>query len=428
MGSALKYLNELNALGSKPGLVRIKELLGRLDNPQDDLCTVHVSGTNGKGSFCAYLSSILTDSSYSVGIFTSPAVMDPYEIIRINNTFITDEKLTEVLDIIAPICNDMEKEGIGHPTRFEIETAAAFMYFKMQGCDICIIECGMGGKDDATNVIAKPECCVFTSISMDHMEYLGSTLKDIAITKSGIITPGSLVISTSQDPAAAGVIEKVCYDRDCDLIIADNKVADEDITLDTRKRELCFVYDGCRYVSKLTGYYQVENAILAITCAKALSQRGFKISSDNIVNGIASAVNPGRFEILSDSPLFIIDGAHNKDAANKLALSLKAADIKEAVFIFAFYKDKQFDEILKILLPFARAVVATETPGSLRALPAINLADYIKEHYDIKVICEEDAAKAVKSAEDEASGLPVIACGTLSDLAIIKKTFLGDRS
>ncbi len=366
---AKSYLNNLNKLGSVLGLDTIKELLKRLDNPQEKLNVVHFAGTNGKGSTMAYLESILLCAGYSVGKYSSPAVFDEREIITVDKTPITEEDFAKYIEIIKPVCDEMKSEGLAHPTRFEIETAVAFMFFADLELDVCLIECGMGGRDDATNVFDKKMLAVITSISLDHTNELGNTIEEIKENKEGIIRGG------------------------CPVVYAGTMGSIDDINQETARR-----------------------------AAEELQKQGFKLRK-YIDEGIEQTYWPGRMETISENPLFIIDGAHNPGAVLKLRdyIDLHFTN-KKITFIMGVLADKNFAEEANIIARKATKIF-TILPNNSRGLEAHSLATTLSE-YNSNVAEAGSITEAVKGAirsVEECQTDMIIAFGSLSILKDIKE-------
>ncbi len=443
---AVSCLERLNTLGSRPGLETISELLKRLGNPQDKQYFVHIAGTNGKGSVGAFLESILTDAGYNVGRYSSPAVFEQLEIIKAGGRNISREDFASVISEIKSACDNMVSDGFAHPTRFEMETAAAFMYFYRKKCNIAIVECGMGGDLDATNIIKNTVCSVITGISRDHTAFLGDTVEEIASHKAGIIKPDSHTVCLFNEKYVHIIENRASQLNNQVSYVYDNDVSN--LVFDKEKNTITFDYNdttGFRLNGlqiKIIGTYQPLNAALAVRTVQILHSCGYKISRQNIRSGLLDAVWRGRFQFLGHNPDFIIDGAHNPDGAKALEDCIKKyfPDTK-LTFIIAVFSDKDIGGILEHIIPYASQIIATATPGNSRALPAKKLAQYIETYYDIKVMCRDNITDAVElalntadSAEEiygSAGHVPatgnavnaVIACGSLSHLAYVESAY-----
>lgn len=409
---ARSYIDEAQRFGGEISLVTITEFLEELGNPQDDLKFIHIAGTNGKGSVGAYLGSVLKEAGYQIGRFVSPTLYEYRERIQINGEYITEEDFAEAMDLMVPVLEQRKKAGKSLPSPFEIETALSFLYYRKKKCDLVLLECGMGGKMDATNVIKTTELAVITSISMDHMEYLGDTVGKIAEQKAGIIKPGASVVTCLQQPEASIAIEKAC--RPNRNLLAVGKAYNAKV-LESDLEHMTFTYGERTITIHLAGAHQLENAVLALTGVQALIFRGYKISEEQIVKGFANAVWNGRFTILQKMPYFIVDGAHNPDAAMKLKKSIQMYfPKKNLIFLMGVFKDKQYDAIASILTPIAKEVVVMETPGNPRALSVDALAETVQK-YNANVHKTRSLAEAVeKGFELAAKDDVIIAFGSLS--------------
>lgn len=365
--TTLEYIHKTSWLGSKPGLSRTYELLEKLDNPHKKLKFVHVAGTNGKGSTCAYIASVLTKAGYKTGLYTSPYINFFNERIRINGECISDSDLEKFVDIIRPFADSMEDA----PTEFEVITALAMKYFYENECDIVVLEVGMGGELDSTNVIDTPECAVITPISLDHTAVLGNTLREVALAKSGIIKGGSVVCADTQGDAY-DVIKSVCKSKNAELICPDlsqMKNACLDITGNTFDYKS---YTGLK--TGLTGTYQPQNAVVALTALLVLRDKGYKITDDDIYEGLAETKWQGRFEVLGKDPVFILDGAHNPHGMNAALDSLKELfPDKKIVFVVGAMADKDVKGMFSVISPIAD-IFYTVTPDNNRSMDADELA------------------------------------------------------
>lgn len=376
---------------SRLGLSRMVDLLERLGRPQDDLRFVHVAGTNGKGSVCAYLASVLQAAGYKVGLFTSPFILCFEERIRVNGENITSEELARAVQAVRPAAEAVEADTGDHPTEFELMAAVAFEHFCAVGCDLVVLEVGLGGRLDATNVIEAPEVSVICRIGFDHTDLLGDTLAAIAGEKAGIVKAGAPVVSWPQESEAMAVIEAVAAERGCELFVPDfSQLAVEPLAGAALRR---FSWQGQEFETRLLGSYQPFNAALALETVRVLRGRGWDIPEEAEVAGIASARWPGRFEMVAASPLTIVDGGHNPQGAEALAASL--ADLLgeegrgSVDFALGVLADKDYPAMVRAVAPWARSfsVYAPENP---RALAADKLAACVSE-----VLVEEGRADAV---------------------------------
>ncbi|NLG03913.1 MAG: bifunctional folylpolyglutamate synthase/dihydrofolate synthase, partial [Clostridia bacterium] len=316
---AREYIEEVKQYGSVLGLETMSILMKYLDNPQDHLKFVHIAGTNGKGSVLAGLTSVLTHAGYRVGSYSSPVVCEPRESIRVLETPINEEDYARLTERLKEAATKTKEQTGAHPTVFEIETAMAFLYFGEQHCDPVILETGLGGSLDATNIVKTTEAAIITSISLDHTEYLGNTLSQIAMKKAGIIKSGADVIMLSracQDETEAteldAAIEVVSQTASSCMARFHTAQASDIRECSFSLTETRFSYHEYTDIGlTMLGSYQPENAILVIETAKLLRNHGYVISDEHILNGLYHAKWPGRFSIICDQPLFIVDGAHN---------------------------------------------------------------------------------------------------------------------
>ena len=406
-----EFLESREKYGSKPGQKRIRRLLGCLDNPQLRYDVIHIAGTNGKGSVGAYLSSILLQSRMYAFHFSSPAVLDRKDMFKRCDYTIFDRNLIEAASQVYAACYSLDRMKV-HPTRFEVETAIALYAAKIYYHDYVIMEAGLGGLNDATNVFEWPKICVFTNISYDHMHVLGDTLTEIATEKAGIIKPGSKVFSADQKPEVKAVLdEKMLYG---DVVYVDDNALE---LISHKPGELKFKYKGIPYETPLSGLYQMKNAALAIEVA-----RGMKFPEDMIADGIKSVKWDGRFQVLSQDPYFIIDGAHNVDAIEQLAKTIKSCFTNESInFIIGVLKDKEHEKMMEIITPMANKIY-TITPPNVRGMDGNALAEEIR-NWNSEVTYCESIEEAVNLAMDEGreTGIATVAFGSLSYLGELKK-------
>ncbi|MBE5926851.1 MAG: bifunctional folylpolyglutamate synthase/dihydrofolate synthase [Lachnospiraceae bacterium] len=418
---ARQYIDEAMTLGSVLGLSNIKELLNRIDNPQDKIKMIHVAGTNGKGSTIAYLNSIFMEAGYKVGRYISPAVFSYRERMQINRVNISKEEFADILSDMSMHISKMLADGHSHPTAFEIETAIAYEYFYRNNCDVAIIETGLGGLEDATNVIKSPLACVITDISLDHTGVLGDTLEEIAMQKAGIIMEKSRVVLSNQREAVVSVVEDITHKMDGELYIT-GKATD----IVCEKGMTSFTYDEERYDTHMLGTYQIRNAINAIETARILGVNEFDISGKDIYMGIKNAVWAGRFEKICDKPEVYIDGAHNPEAADRFVETLdKYFSGVKKIFIMGVLADKDYEEVVSKTVPYAEHII-TITPDNIRALDGAELAN-VTSQYNANVEYQKDMKKAVKLAVKKAKKVKgmVIAFGSLSYLDEIKNIVKG---
>lgn len=375
---AREYLDQVSKGGSVLGLDNMRELLKRLGNPQDSLKFVHISGTNGKGSVLAYLSTVFKEAGYRTGRYISPTLFSYREKIQVNEKFIGREDLSRLTEKVKAAAEEMQNCAAGDPTIFEIETALAFLYFVEQKCDIVILETGLGGALDATNVITTPVMEVIASISMDHMEFLGDTLGKIAYQKAGIIKPDTSVVSAMQQPEAMEVICNVCRERDCTFQAVDPE----------QIKDISYGYEGQSFSYKnwenikisLMGSYQIKNAVLALEAINALRKLGYDLKDRAVYQGMKKAIWKGRFTLISKDPVILMDGAHNPAAAEELVRSLKLYYAgKKFYYVFGMFRDKDYAQVIRLTAPMAEHIITVQTPGNPRALPAAELKEAVAE-------------------------------------------------
>ena len=416
---ALEYIEDIGLKrGSVLGLDSIKNLCGELGNPQDKLKFVHIAGTNGKGSTLAYISTILTCSGYRVGRYISPTIREYRERFQVDSRIISQSVFRELTEEVKNACESLTQKGYEHPTVFEIETAIAFLFFVKKKCDIVVLETGMGGTDDATNVVSTTLVSVITSISMDHMQYLGDTLTEITSRKCGIIKKGIPVVSAEQRPDSEKVIRDVCERKNSVLRML-SKADISSIKYGMNKQS--FKYSGIRYEIPLAGVWQVENAALAVMCVQVLSENGYqKITTESIKQGLMKTVWPARFQVVSKKPLMIIDGAHNEDAALRLRQSIDMyLKDKKKIYILGMFRDKEVDKVLSTIVGDGRMVFTCCAPDNPRAMRPVELAE-VAGRYNRNVTCCDSVDEAVEFATSMAGKDDVIiACGSLAYLGRI---------
>lgn len=404
-----EWLEEITKYGSVLGLDGIKRLLELLGDPQKDLKVVHCAGTNGKGSTLAFVQSVLMCAGYRVGRYSSPAVFDRWEIIRVNDEYIDEASVITICDEIQTACKKMIEEGMAHPTIFEVETAMAFLYFKRMNCDIALIECGMGGKEDATNVFKRVLCSVITPISLDHTVFLGDTIEKIANVKGGIIKEGCPVVVANQSVEAIRILEKKAKGR---VVLAGNPT---NVTI--IRNTTGFEYKDKEWEITLKGSHQIVNAATAIEVIDILIGKGFDLA-DFVKEGLKKAKWQGRLEVVSENPFIVIDGAHNPDAVQRL---LESIDLyftnKRITFIMGVLADKNFEEEAKIIANRAENIV-TVTPNNSRGLDSKVLMNTLLK-YKNDVVAADSCGEAIKIAKEFVQNKEsdmILAFGSLSYL------------
>lgn len=393
---AYEFIDSLGGLGIVPGLDGIRELCARLGNPQEGLKFVHIAGTNGKGSVSAFIAAALRAAGYRVGRYISPVIYEYREKIQVNDRYITKKALCQGMERIKEACGGMVAGGLRHPTAFEIETALAFLYFQEKECEIVVLETGMGGLTDATNIIENTLVAVLASISMDHMKFLGDSLEKIAVQKAGIIKKGCHVASLRQEPAAMRVIEERASEAGCGLTVADPAKAGHVRYGLERQRFDYGEYKGVEI--SLAGRYQIDNAVLALEVLEALAKKGFPVREDRLRKGFLEARWPGRFTVIARRPYFVADGAHNEDAAKRLAESLQFYFAKKRiVYIMGMFRDKEYEKVIALTQGLASQIITVAAPGNPRALSSYELAQAVlKYHPD--VTAADSLEEAVETA------------------------------
>lgn len=401
----LKFIHSQSNFFCKPGTERIEKLCEALSNPQKDLRFVHVAGTNGKGSFCAFLTEILKNAGYTVGTYTSPFILHFNERIAINGEPISNAALCEIAQKVRSISDRMEDK----PTEFEIITAIGFQYFKDKACDIVILECGLGGRLDATNIIEKPMLSVITGVDFDHQNFLGDTIELIANEKAGIIKNGCPVLWCGNNSAAENIIKKEAEIKGATLYINEQQVKIK--SADFGGTEFSFKNFGDFKIS-LLGSYQPKNASNAIMAAEILREQGLNISNENIVLGLENTRWPARFEKLSDNPLIIFDGSHNPEGVKAAVQSVKKYFGEQRVNILSgVMRDKDYTFIAKTIGEIANEVftVTVDNPRSLAA------KDYSKAFRDNNINASPFLSVRAAIAHHKANfpDTPLICMGSL---------------
>lgn len=369
---ALSYIHSICWKGSKLGLDRTRELLGKLDDPQKELKFIHIAGTNGKGSTAAMLSSILEEAGYRVGLYTSPFINRFNERMQVNHQPIPDEELAALTEYVRPHADAMADS----PTEFELITALAMVWFARQKCDIVVLEVGMGGELDSTNIIDVPEAAVIAAMGLDHVKELGPTMADIARAKAGIIKEGGRVVSYGGNPEADEVIAAVCRARNASLCQPDfSAIVPGDFSLEGQT----FSYKGWRGLRiPLVGAYQMNNAAVVLETVEVLRQRGWNISDEAVRQGLADTRWPARFEVLRRDPVFIVDGGHNPHGIRATAESLRRLfPGRKITFVTGVMADKDVEHILGLIVPLADQFF-TVRPDNPRAMDAGELAARIE--------------------------------------------------
>ncbi len=398
---AMAFLEETKSYGSQLGLDNIRNLMNELDNVQDKVPLVHIGGTNGKGSVGAMLSAVLVESGYRVGRFDTPDVFSYEEEFLLNGEPIQPERLAELFGEVKSACQRLVHRGLPHPTRFEVETAAAFLWFYEEKCDLALVEVGMGGATDATNVISHPLLSVLTSISRDHMQFLGDTLAEIAGMKAGIIKPACPVVTMDQPEEVMEVLRRHCEQKQARLHSLGDK--EERLSRDAFGGE-----KGFPLVSDLSlglrGSFQRENASCALTALRLLQEKYPRITANTITAGLQGCRWPGRFEQICQHPEVFLDGAHNIDAARKLKDTIQEEFAgRSVIYIMGVLADKEYEGMIDRMFVPGDLVFAV-TPDNPRALPAEKLAGVLKAH-GVEAFSCASATEAARAALDAAKAL-----------------------
>ncbi len=413
---ALAYIHGVEFFGSKPGLTRIGELLEKLGNPQKGMRFIHIAGTNGKGSCAAMTASVLKAAGYKTGLYTSPYLYRFNERMQINGKEISDDVLAEIVTRVKPAAEAMED----HPTEFELMTAIALLWYKQEACDAVVLEVGLGGRFDATNIIDAPEAAVIMNIGLDHTAVLGDTVEQIAFEKAGIIKPGTEAVLFRQSESVTDVVRRRCEELGVPLHIADfSQVKSEFDSLYGQS----FSYKGEVYALPLLGSHQLKNAAVVLELTEVLRGRGWKLEQGDVEHGLYAVHWPGRFELLSEEPLFVVDGGHNPQCALTVRENLlHYFPDKRRILLLGILRDKDYAGLTEILDGAADEYICI-TPESPRALPAAELADFLKRYNKPVSVCEsirDGVSLALDRSDDESV---VCAVGSLYSVGEIRACF-----
>lgn len=416
---ALQYINQLNGKGIALGLKRIEALLDRLGNPQRGQRFVHVAGTNGKGSVCAFLDSALREAGLRVGRYISPTLYDYRERIQINGQYISKQAVASLLTTIQQACVQMERQGLEPPTVFEVETALAFLYFAEQHCDYVLLEVGMGGRLDSTNVISQPVLSVITPISLDHTRMLGDHLAAIAAEKGGIVKPHCPAVLGPQQPEAQAVLTARCQQCGITPLQVDvNQIQKQQWSWQGQR----FSYGRWSQLTiGLSGDYQRVNGAIAIEALQLLQKEEPALTDEAIQAGLAKARWPGRFEIIGQAPLFVVDGAHNPAGAQALAQTLQEHFAGKRIWLLlGVFRDKDYQQIGAILSGCSQTVFCFQ-PQHERGLEAELLAAAVAPYFQ-QVQVAESAEQAVQQVLQRADREDVVvSCGSLSTIGAVQR-------
>ena len=414
INETLDYIHSVCWKGMMPGLERITELLEKMGNPEKDLKFIHIAGTNGKGSTAAMTASILRKAGYRTGLYTSPFIYQFGERMQVNGEMISDEELIEITESVKPLADAMAE----NPTEFELITAIAFAFFKRQKCDIVVTEVGLGGLLDATNVIPCPEVAVITNIGLDHTDILGNTLEEIAFNKAGIIKENGHAVIYRGSPSVEKVFEDTCREKNTKL-----KKANFD-GLVLKSHDLFEqVFDCGEYKDihlPLLGDHQLHNAAVVLAVAETLQEIGWKITKQNIYDGIRDVSWPGRFDIVCRDPLFIIDGGHNPQCLEALVKNIQdyLAD-RRVIALTGVLADKDYGDMYKPVMPYIEQFVCV-TPPNPRRLMATELAAHLQNAGATATACDTVAQGVQKAIELAGKDGVVLCFGSLYTIGDIR--------
>ncbi|MCI9638839.1 MAG: bifunctional folylpolyglutamate synthase/dihydrofolate synthase [Emergencia sp.] len=404
---AISKISEFQKFGWVLGLERMNVLLEKLGNPHEDLKVLHVAGTNGKGSVCRYLYEILQAAGYRCGLFTSPFLEVFNERIEFDGSFISDADLQRCSDVVLAMTEEMVAEGHESPTEFEVITAVAFLYFKEKNTDFVVLEVGLGGRGDSTNVVKRPLCSIITSISLDHTDRLGETIEEIAAEKAGIIKEGCPVITGVENEEAMWVLKHKAIEKHTpifDALQSPFEILEETVEGTRVRAEV--LKETYEFTISMVGRHQVQNALTALTAIALLNKRGdFTVTDEQIAEGFKRAKQIGRFEIMEKEPFVILDGAHNPGGAKALKETvLRHFKDKKILMVTGILADKEVEEVLDSFMDITKDFIATE-PDNPRKLPAEELAEKMQKrgghvHYFSKAEEAVSCAQGLYEAYD----------------------------
>ena len=413
VNEAIEYIHSVFWKGSVYGLNRIRTLLEKMGNPQNDLKYVHIAGTNGKGSTAAMTASILRKAGYRTGLYTSPYIYRFHERMQVDGEQISDEDIVSITEYVKPLADAMEES----PTEFELVCAIAFEYFKRKQCDVVVLEVGLGGEYDATNVISAPEVAVITNIGLDHTDVLGNTIEEIAQAKAGIFKEGSHAVIYRGLPSVEAVFADVCAKKQIPLKKAD---------FDSLKLNSCDLFGqnfdcGSRKNIQLPllGDHQLHNASVVLSIADTLIEKGWKISEENIYEGIRDVSWPGRFDIVCRDPLFIIDGGHNPQCIEALVKNIEDYLVgRKVIALTGVLADKDYGDMYKPVMPLIDEFVCI-TPDSPRKMEAAELAKYLQAAGAKATACDTTRNGVVKAMELAGKDGAILCFGSLYSIGAI---------
>jgi dihydrofolate synthase/folylpolyglutamate synthase len=412
--AVVDWMFNLERFGIKLGLENMRDFSDRIGNPHKDFRSIHVTGTNGKGSVCNFAANMLREHGLKVGLYTSPHLVDFRERISINGRMISERDVVSLAEELRPEMEEMAEDGKEKQlTFFEFTTGLAFKYFSQKKVDYVVAEVGMGGRLDATNII-DPDITVITRIGIEHTDYLGKSLHEIAFEKAGIIKPGRAVVTCERERETLDFFQGVCQERKCDL----RRIgADFDIHVTRQTLEgTTFDYQGTQQLNgletRLIGAFQAENAGAAIAAVEGLKVNGVYVSEEEIRKGILESRWPGRLDIVSRDPLIIFDGSHNPDGVRMTVGTLSSLGASPLTFVLACMKDKDAKEIVRSLAKDSALIISTEVDNK-RALPAEELDRIVKQEFDGPAEIAKDSSSAIESAVRQVRGKGICVIGSL---------------
>lgn len=421
---AIEYIQNTSKYGNNTGTKRVEKILDILGNPHKDLKCIHIAGTNGKGSITSMITSILIESGYRVGMYTSPYIEDFEERIQINRENISKDDLAYYTTIVSEAIEKVVSMGWGYPTEFETITCIMFLYYSKKQIDYAVIEVGLGGKSDSTNVI-KPLVSIITSISYDHVSILGNTIEEIASEKAGIIKENVPVILYPQQQGAYKVIEKTCKEKGSKLIQIDENliyhIPNEDFNKSYQLLQIKTNKNEYKVQLSLLGSHQRMNCAVAIYTIEELMDRGIKITKEDILRGLSNVKWPGRLEMLKSNPLVVLDGAHNLDGITKLKESVEHYfRYKKLVLIIGILSDKDVEKMIEIITPMADKIIAV-TPNSYRGKTAQELIKIIEKHNKNCEALDEYKEAYIKALDYCDNEDMILICGSLYMIGDMRK-------
>lgn len=413
---AMEYIENCAGHGIMPGLETINELLRRLEHPENSLKFIHIAGTNGKGSTLAFVSEALSTNGYKVGRYVSPTIFEYRERFQIQGKPISKAQVARLMTEVSVHADAMSEEGFSHPTPFEIETAMAFLLFAEKNCDFVVLETGMGGMLDATNVVKNTLVAVINTIAMDHSAYLGDTLEKIATHKAGIIKEDCVVVSSEQNLEVKNVINKIAEEKKAKKVVFADSTQIKKTKFDLKKT--IFSYRNWDKMEiGLLGTYQVKNAALALEVLEVLKELGIKLKDAKIREAMYNAVWPARFQMLDKKPYFFVDGAHNPQAAQELRDSIQFYFTnRKIIYIIGVFRDKEYEKVIETTCDLATHIITVAKKANNRALPAYELAQEVVKVNPMVTVADsiEEAVELAYLLADKET--VIIAFGSLAYL------------